>query len=86
MVLCGDGELVICSTANERLDASYYSQSQNELEANAALIVRAVNSHAALVAALESVNAYWDQYNESDNPDLGKEIRTALALAKGGTT
>jgi hypothetical protein len=60
-----------------------------EGEANAALIVRAINSHAALVAALEKVALF------GENPtalaightaalmELGRNARAALALARG---
>ena len=60
-----------------------------EAAANAKLIVRAVNSHAALVAALEKVALF------GENPtalaightaalmELGRNARSALALARG---
>jgi hypothetical protein len=40
-------------------------------EANAALIVRAVNSHAQLVAALEKIAGYRD-YDASDHAEASK--------------
>lgn len=51
-------------------------------KANAALICRAVNSHAALVAALEAMTVrYCTGINELD--DEFKQACAALALAKG---
>ena len=60
--------------------------------ANAALIVRAVNSHAALVAACEAVQAFWnmpptgagmDHRRKQHLTDLQAQLTAALALTKG---
>ena len=59
-------------------------------EANAALIVRAVNSHAELVAALEHVSDWFKRDEDSGDEllwtdgyrDLCETVRTALARAK----
>lgn len=68
---------------------------REEALANAELIVRAVNSHDALVGALEDCAELLDHIHQSmgrhnctvDCPDIGKRVRragNALALAKGG--
>jgi hypothetical protein len=54
-------------------------------EANAAYIVKAVNSHAALVSALSTIlnaNPDW----EEELPDWYAQARAALAQAEEGTT
>ncbi len=59
-------------------------------EANAAFIVRACNSHAALVEALETVQSnllwYREEYPEAQSgvdDETYKMIKNALAQAKG---
>lgn len=55
----------------------------NQARANAAFIVRAVNSHAALVSALESIvsgDPHGGTYSGSQCVDIA---RAALAAAKG---
>ncbi len=54
-------------------------------EANAALIVRAVNAHEALVEALEDMVEEW-ACSDDDCPHGCKEARAALALALAGET
>lgn len=56
--------------------------SKPESWANAAFIVRAVNSHAALVAALQSIAD--SGHLESCNDTIRDRALAALALAKGG--
>lgn len=53
-----------------------------EAEANAAFIVQAVNAHAALVAALETMESF---FGLSDKPGKVEkaEVRAALKLARG---
>jgi hypothetical protein len=53
-----------------------------ESNANAAFIVRACNSHAALVSLLEELSAE-DSQCRKDWLALKKQARAALALAKG---
>lgn len=53
-------------------------------KANAAFIVRACNSHAALVEALESVLAALDEANGDPRHPEAIKARAALAQAKGG--
>jgi hypothetical protein len=58
-----------------------------EMEANAALIVRAVNSHAELVAALETCADYLEHATQYQQGNPGFEMaaataRNALARAK----
>lgn len=48
-------------------------------DANARLIAAAPD----LLAVLESVLWRWDRDDERDNPELGAEIRAAIAKAKG---
>ena len=56
-----------------------------EEAANAALIVKAVNAHDALVEALRAVEAdYMDRGDCALHTKLGTTIRAALALAEGG--
>ena len=50
-----------------------------EREANAALIVRAVNAHEALVKALNAAVRMLDPFDASD--ELLEQIASALALA-----
>lgn len=50
-------------------------------EANAELIVRAVNSHEALVSALEDIVKHMERNGMEDWP-VAKKARKALALAK----
>jgi hypothetical protein len=59
-------------------------------EANAKLIVRAINSHAALVAALEQCliliekPTLWEVSGRAWHPDeVKREAKAALALARG---
>lgn len=54
----------------------------SEMEANAAFIVRAVNSHAELVAALEAYLAKFE-LDPWSKPERD-QARAALAKAKGG--
>ena len=69
-------------------DLDWNAPQQNQ--ANAALIVQAVNSHAALVAACKAAMAFWDEprptfgCNEKRKADLERTkelIREALRLA-----
>ncbi len=66
---------------------------ENPWEANAALIVRAVNSHDALVRALEEIAEgagpfSRDPLTHAENciDDMKERARAALALARGETT
>jgi hypothetical protein len=54
--------------------------------AAAEMIVRAVNSHAELLAAAEAFAADFDAYINSDDYDLPdpSALRAAIAKAKGG--
>lgn len=55
-------------------------------ESDAALIIRAVNSHVALVAALSAMADAWPaQKPESPHFNLYNQARAALALAEGTT-
>lgn len=51
-------------------------------DANTALIVRAVNSHAALVEALEALWAEWQTRPANVSVPVENKIRAALKLAK----
>ena len=52
-------------------------------DANAAFIVRAANSHAALVAALESLLTTGPFEGRMSDAEIRKQARAALAAAKG---
>lgn len=59
-------------------------------QANAAFIVKAVNAHEALVAALERASNWFERdmtlprsETASDYSGMGLELRTALRLARG---
>lgn len=61
---------------------------QERMEANAALIVRAVNSHAALVEALEAARKLLSEpdsggYCVAPDSVIFTQINAALKLAKG---
>jgi acetone carboxylase gamma subunit len=60
-------------------ECNHTCRDEDEQAANAALIVRAVNSHHALVAALQSLAADAKWQNAPD--DLLKAARAALAAA-----
>ncbi len=51
--------------------------------ANAAFIVRAVNSHAALVEALEDVLSLYFAASQTPDMNFVNKARAALTLAKG---
>lgn len=53
-------------------------------EADAALIVRAVNSHASSVAAMEAALAVFDLHPAMQGMGEAKKLRAAIALATGG--
>lgn len=82
-----------CGYSDKASNGDYASiiEKQGTREANAAFIVRAVNAHDDLVAALEAAVRYVDDVSEAtifgDNDhadyDLLDELRTALAKAKG---
>ena len=75
-VMPRDGSHDVCSmtvTNNNRISA----------EANAALIVKAVNSHEALVKALEEIANMVDEESENEMLDIATRIaRAALAALK----
>lgn len=57
-----------------------------KFEYRAELIVRAVNSHAALVEALEQVEKLWNYRGDDISGfamDTSNKVRAALTLAKG---
>lgn len=77
---CGTHLLCIAS-ANDLLIADIWGGS----EANAAFIVRAVNAHDELVAALRGVLVWADRYRPPLSPDsieMLERVRAALAKAK----
>lgn len=55
-----------------------------ERDANATLVIRAVNSHAALVVALRTMLAHADDACGSCLHESHDKARAALALAEGG--
>ena len=72
-------------------NAEPWNDALDEWEANAALIVRAVNSHANLVAALKAIDAFWTE-DHPEGPDgknhflaetnaIWRNARAALAQA-----
>ncbi len=54
-----------------------------EERANAALLVRAVNAHAALVEALEMFERATDSGDADDYIDAEREMKKALKMARG---
>lgn len=71
-----------------RIVQSSIGKGGDELEANAAFIVRACNSHAALVEALADALNYVDYVADCGNggaEKCGDKLRAALSFAKGGT-
>ena len=73
----GDEPEEICKVSAE-------TTGEKEAKANAAFIVRACNSHAALVEALELVDDMWANNGEPTDEHI-RRIRAALKLAKGQT-
>lgn len=76
-------------------DLAYMTLRPNQVVANASLIVRAVNSHAAMIAALEQAEDYFDGRADVVDGSYGvpepnaemsllSEIRDALAIARTG--
>lgn len=75
----------IFSDDGKTLIASIDGESPDKCAANRDLIVRAVNSHEALVSALEKMSGYLNSMPDLYVPDDVKEAaRAALALAKEG--
>ncbi len=79
----------ITLTARPWGPAGLIQDTNAEHRANADIIIRAVNSHAALVAALEAALPQIERHvcrypdgSVSDNPALA-QAKAALALAKG---
>lgn len=64
-------------------DIVSYRLQDNKAEANAELIVRAVNAFAPLVEALEYALVVLDDPIEEDADDLERRIHSTLALARG---
>jgi hypothetical protein len=61
-------------------------KTRSQMEANAALIVRAVNAFDPLVSALEGLLADVEQYEAWQRPCHAVDVaRAALSLAKDGT-
>jgi hypothetical protein len=72
-----DNPLEVWSESNTLVaECDPYESSDAEAKVNAAFIVRACNSHAALVAACESA------LTGVLNPEHRRRIKNALALAK----
>lgn len=65
-----DGSGTIRSLSSNKTVAYAAGWSQAEANANAALIIRAINSHAALVKALKGILADWDERNHGDREQL----------------
>lgn len=73
---------IVCSMAGA--SAARETDFIAEQHANAALIVRAVNSHHELVEALEGMMRAYDEFNfDTFDPNAA---RAALAKAKGETS
>lgn len=53
-------------------------------EIDAEFIVRACNSHDALLAVCKKFDAYWASGNFSRNPEMWQMLRDAIALAEKG--
>jgi len=70
-------------------DAWLCEESGGTVDANAQLIVRAVNSFDAMLDALEAVAEEWERLEcpldhlGPQAPDWIRRVKTALALAKG---
>jgi hypothetical protein len=82
------GLTTICTTYPDAHGIEPYGVDNNQIaEANAAHIVRCVNSHAALVAALEHIASMDDESDEWDGAARYHRVRgiaaDALKAAKG---
>lgn len=75
--------LVVTSNGLRAIDATGSGQSYKEDCANAAFIVQAVNSHAALVEALEEVDAIVSTHDDgkfaASRQQIQQRVRAALA-------
>jgi len=81
--IVGDGKHIAdCRVQDER---TIGRSRDHESEANAALIVRAVNAHEALVGALESVAQAFavEHIAEVIPPSVATKVKAALRAAKG---
>lgn len=83
----GFNSLIICSPVKEGSIASIsrYGAKDETAEANAAFIVRACNSHDALMSALKTANHVLGILLQSDSgtyAEAQEQIKSALALAK----
>lgn len=62
---------------NGRIKCEVYGDGQAEREEHTSLIVRAVNSHDDLLAALQPVHGWADMYNPPDDPVVVIELTRA---------
>lgn len=81
-----DADEVICDTSGLAIDAAFFSTMPGRAEANAAFIVRACNSHAALVAACKQLVSEmperWRTHpQEFSGANAANMARKALTLA-----
>lgn len=80
------GPMIYGQKGEQIADMTMLMLGDQENRANAALIVRAVNSHAEIVAALENLIAAENDYGDPDNVAINQALAaatSALARAKG---